>query len=252
MCAVLVGAIGYIAGSYRTARWLRPFVSPTAAELQELADQYGPNRYSRNAEEWIVRDYFQGRRGGIFVDVGANHYRDDSNTYYLEKELGWRGIAVEPQTKFADDYRLHRPMTTFVPLFVSDVSNEHALLYVPANDKIASANKEFIATQSNDPSAAVTTNTATLDDILDSNGVEHIDFLSMDIELHEPQALKGFSVGRFRPHLVAIEAHMQVRQQILEFFTRNEYVIVGKYLRADSGNLWFARMDSIQAAADGR
>ena len=44
---------------------------------------YGPNRYSQFAEEWIIRDFFKDRRGGVFVDVGANHYKNDSTTFYL-------------------------------------------------------------------------------------------------------------------------------------------------------------------------
>jgi hypothetical protein len=36
-----------------------------------------------------------------------------------------------------------------------------------------------------------------------------------------------------------VEAHPEVRQQVLDYFTRNGYVVVGKYLRADDENLWF-------------
>ena len=61
----------------------------------------------------------------------------------------------------------------------------------------------------------------------------------MDIELHEPQALAGFDLKRFRPQLVCIEAHPEVRQAILDYFTVGGYVVVGKYLRADPQNLWF-------------
>jgi len=37
-----------------------------------------------------------------------------------------------------------------------------------------------------------------------------------------------------------IEPHPEVRQQILDYFTSNGYVVLGTYLRADSDNLWFA------------
>jgi hypothetical protein len=82
--------------------------------------------------------------------------------------------------------------------------------------------------------------TITLDDLLSSQGIERVDFLSMDIELHEPQALAGFNLQKYQPALVCIEAHPQVRQQILDYFAARGYVVVGKYLRADPQNLWFA------------
>ena len=81
--------------------------------------------------------------------------------------------------------------------------------------------------------------TITLNDLLDSEEVERFDFLSIDVELHEPQVLAGFDLRRFRPTLVCIEAHPEVRQPILEYFARGGCVIVGKYLRADTHNLYF-------------
>jgi hypothetical protein len=74
---------------------------------------------------------------------------------------------------------------------------------------------------------------------LTQEGITKIDFLSMDIELAEPKALAGFEISRFRPELVCIEAHEEVRQALLDYFARNGYVAVGKYLRADTQNLYF-------------
>jgi FkbM family methyltransferase len=239
MIGVLVAILGCFAGALYVLRLPHPFLALASSEVQELADRYGPARSSENGEEWIIRDFFQDRRGGVFVDVGANHYQRFSNTYYLETQLGWSGLAIEPQTKFAADYAVHRPRTTFVPLFVSDVSNSEAVLYV-SNDLAASSNRDFTEARSAFPSQSVNAKTATLDDILNRNGIKHIDFLSIDIELHEPQALRGFSIDRFRPRLVAIEAHLPVRQQILDYFATHGYVVIGKYLRADVKNLWFA------------
>ena len=54
--------------------------------------------------------------------------------------------------------------------------------------------------------------------------------MSIDIELWEPKALAGFDIDRFKPKLVCIEAHQQVRQQILDYFAHHRYVVVGKYL----------------------
>jgi hypothetical protein len=46
-------------------------------------------------------------------------------------------------------------------------------------------------------------------------------------------------VERFRPALVCIEAHPEVRQQILDYFAAHRYVVVGKYLRIDEANIYF-------------
>jgi FkbM family methyltransferase len=213
-------------------------------ELQTLRTKYGPERHSQFAEEWVVRDFFNDERGGVFVDVGANDYKRFSNTYYLETKLGWSGLAIEPQTKFAADYVKYRPRTRFVPLLVSDVSDREAELYVPrSNDLVASGSAEF-AKAWGSPTDTLVTKSITLDELLNRTGVSNVDFLSMDIELGEPAALAGFSIEKVRPRLVCVEAHPAVRQKTLNYFARHGYVLVGKYWRADGHNFWFAPIPS--------
>jgi FkbM family methyltransferase len=222
-----------------TGSYVRYSEQTTRAEQAELQGKYGPHRFSEHDEEWIARDFFQDRRGGVFVDIGASHYRDLSNTYYLEHSLGWSGVAVDPQEGFAADYARYRPRTRFFSLFVSDASNETAMLYVNARNSLwASARRDFTA-QVGPGIKETKVRTITLDDLLDAAGLKHIDYLSIDVELSEPKVLAGFDIDRFRPALVCIEAHPQVRQQILDYFARHRYVVVARYLRVDTDNLYF-------------
>ena len=85
----------------------------------------------------------------------------------------------------------------------------------------------------------MTVPTIRLTDLLTRAGVSHIDLLSVDVELAEPKVLAGFDIDRFKPALVCIEAHPQVRQRILDYFAAHGYVAVGRYLRADLQNLYF-------------
>ena len=238
MLVVMGVVLGYVVGTYRTEYRLRPYLWRGNSELEALATRYGATRNSRYGEEWIVRDFFDDRRGGVFVDVGANHYQRDSNTYYLETALGWSGLAIEPQTQFAADYATFRPRTRFVAMFASDVTDRRVTLFVPPNaTNVASATNDFASMWGKTASYEVPT--TTLDHALEQAGITGLDFVSMDIELHEPQALAGFDIKRYRPALVCIEAHLEERQAILDYFHQRGYVIVGKYLRADRHNLYF-------------
>ena len=219
----------------------------SATELAAFRQKYGPDHYSEREEEWLIRDYFQDRRDGVFVDVGANHYKVASKTYYLESKLGWSGIAIEPQSEFAEEYTRYRPRTRFLPFFVSDASNQTARLYLRRRkDQVASSNEAFVKSMGG-ASEVRDVPTMTLDDILDSEKIQRIDFLSMDIELHEPEALRGFHIDRFKPSLVCVEGLLPVRQQILEYFASHGYVVVGKYMWADLENLYF---EPLQARTD--
>jgi FkbM family methyltransferase len=249
VCAVTAAVVGLASVSVVRARYAGlPYVAYAAAqEGAQLRDRYGPTQFSRGGEEWAIRDYFQDRRDGFFVDVGANHYKNDSNTYYLETVLGWSGVAIDPQAGFAADYRTHRPKTRFFAFFVSDTSDAHVTFYeVPQNTLVASTDRGFAERDGTDATLplrsaeAVSVPAIRLTDLLDRAGVSRIDLLSVDVELAEPKVLAGFEIQRFRPALVCIEAHPQVRQQILDYFAANRYVLVGRYLRADLVNLYFS------------
>ena len=234
--------LSLVGAAFWFSRTSAPFPGPVQSltELEKFREAYGPHHYTEREEEWLIRDYFQDRRNGVFVDVGANHYKLSNKTYYLESELGWSGIAIEPQQQFAAGYAEHRPATKFFPFFVSDVSNKTAQLYITAHSSlVASSNREFVA-QFGDLDEVREVPTITLTGLLEAEGIQQFDFLSMDIELHEPKALAGFDIQRFRPSLVCIEGLLPVRQQIIDYFTRNGYVLVGKYMWVDLENLYFA------------
>ena len=209
-----------------------------AVEIGPLAAKYGA-KHSRFGEEWIVRDFFQDRRDGTFLDVGANDYQFESNTFFLETALGWRGIAIDAQSEYEAGYLSNRPRTKFFALFVSDTSDATIDFYVPETN-LATASSTRSAVDG--PAVSRKVPTVTLNELLAREGVERIDFMSMDIELAEPKALAGFDINRFKPALVCIEAHREVRQELLDYFARNRYVVVGKYLRMDTQNLYFTPM----------
>lgn len=82
--------------------------------------------------------------------------------------------------------------------------------------------------------------TITLDKLLDDNGVTEIDFLSMDIEESEPQALTGFDIERFEPELVCIEAALSTREWILEYMASHGYERLDTYREHEIANWYFA------------
>jgi FkbM family methyltransferase len=214
---------------------------PTEARAFRAA--YGTSVSSQYDEELFIRDFFNGKRGGFFLDVGANDYKKYNNTYHLENVLGWSGIAIDALEEFARGYAEHRPRTQFFSFFVSDRSDARARFWVDDGDHLLSSAEQDVAGAG---STARDVPTITLNDLLGRAGVQTVDFVSMDIELAETRALAGFDIRRYRPALVCIEAHLPVRQAILDYFARNAYVVLGRYLRADTRNLYFAPLTAAE------
>jgi FkbM family methyltransferase len=200
----------------------------------------GENLYSQNNEELIIRHYFKDRRGGFFVDVGAYHWKRMSTTLYLEKHLGWRGIAIDALERFREGYEKNRAATDFFNYIVTDSSGGEAILYVSGGTSSTNPDwKDYFKNVKERKLKQVKVPRITLDDLLTQNGVTKVDFLSMDIEDGEPAALAGFDIERFAPDLVCVEAGRKRRALLLDYFTKHDYERIDEYLEHDRANWYF-------------
>jgi FkbM family methyltransferase len=208
----------------------------------------GTKLYSQRDEELIIRDYFQDRRGGFFLDVGAAWPIRNNTTYYLEKHLGWRGIAVDALPDYGPMWVKQRPRTPFFNFIVTDHSGGLESFYRAGWPGLSSLKKDRVMKGERVHQQEIKVPTITLNDLLARNGVERIDFLSMDIEEAEPLALAGFAIEKYRPALVCIEATTAVRERLLAYFAAHGYERLEKYLAHDLANWYFAP----KAAGDAR
>lgn len=199
--------------------------------------------YSFGNEEIITRDFFNDKREGVFLDVGASFYSMVNSTYYLEKHLDWSGIAVDALAEFALGYIENRPRTRFFNFFVTDHSGTVVSFYrVPGRHiGLSTGNLNFLQSwlkrfgkryPSTEEAVAqkqkIWIMTITLDDLLEANGVSKIDFVSMNIEGGERKALAGFDIERFSPEFVLVEC-LGNKKWLMKYFTSRGYVFAEEY-----------------------
>ena len=53
------------------------------------------NNWSQSMQDMFVLSMLDGKRNGIYVEIGADQPRVISNTYLLEKDFDWSGISFE-------------------------------------------------------------------------------------------------------------------------------------------------------------
>ena len=63
---------------------------------------------SQLGQDILVDEYFGGKRGGVFVDIGAYDGVTFSNTLMLERERGWTGVCIEPLPDVFAELRQNR------------------------------------------------------------------------------------------------------------------------------------------------
>jgi len=51
--------------------------------------------YSQSMQDMFVLSMLNGKRDGVYVEVGADLPRIVNNTYLLESEFGWKGVSFE-------------------------------------------------------------------------------------------------------------------------------------------------------------
>lgn len=205
----------------------------------------GKKLYSQFNEELIIRHFFDDRHGGTFVDIGAWEWREGSTTCYLEKHLGWHGIAVDAQDSVRPGYEQNRPNTKFFSYAVADKSGEKVKFYLagPLSSTKADHLKYFEGPQHHKPQE-IEVETITLNDLLEREHITTLDFLSMDIEEGEPAALRGFDIDKYEPELVCIEygkiASDPIKQSfIMKYFADHGYARIDEYLAYDDINWYF-------------
>ena len=198
------------------------------------------NLYSRDKEETIIRDFFQDRRGGVFLDVGAWHPIQASNTYYLEHHLAWTGIAIDALKEMAPRWKRNRPASRFLNYIVTDEAGALKPFFRVEFTDISAVTKPKRGPGGKPvASTAVMVPTITLTKALDDQGIKKIDLLSMDIEGSEMPALAGFDIDRFHPALVCVESKPKNREALRAYFKGHGYHQIEKYLKYDTANWYF-------------
>ncbi len=166
--------------------------------------------YSQFGEDQALARLFAGKATGSCVEVGANNGVDGSATLYFE-ERGWACVLVEPVAELCRAIRQRRRGKVFecaassaegvVTFQVAEGGGlAHAVSAIGGPEQA-----DYIRRTHGHATHPVEVRTRRLDDILEEAGVGEIDFLTIDVEGHELEALKGFSPDRWRPRVVIIE-----------------------------------------------
>jgi FkbM family methyltransferase len=193
--------------------------------------------------------------GGFFVEAGANDGYEQSNTYYLERFRGWRGILVEPIPELYEQARIERPAARVVNCALvapDDAGSDVRMRYGGLMSLVAGArgseqaDREWVAHVAQlgleDP-YDVDVTSRTLSSVIDEAGAPAVDLLSLDVEGYEPQVLAGLDLERHAPRYVLVEIRdMASGREPIEAALGARYELVEElspfdalYVRRDAG-----------------
>lgn len=210
--------------------------------------------HAQFGEDRILAAIFAGRAGGWCAEVGAHDGRTGSATLLFEG-MGWQCLLVEPNPASVEQIRRHR--TGVVRHCAASSAEGEATFYVAEGVEQMStveADRDHLRWIAEVGGSVRETRvrTARLDDLLDEAGFPELQFLTIDVEGHELEVLRGLTLERFRPRIVIVEENLGRRESaVARHMAAHGYVS----FKRTGVNDWYARSDDaelVQPAAVAR
>lgn len=162
--------------------------------------------FSFSGVDIILEKIFKNQDKGIYIDVGCQHPIKNNNTYLLYKK-GWEGINVDLDKDNIDLFNASRSKdNNFNKALSSDV-NDVDLYFYHKKSPINTIDKKTSEFQKAKVTSIKKIKTDTLDNIILNTKYKNssFDLLSIDVEGHELEVLKGFNLVKFSPNVIVVE-----------------------------------------------
>lgn len=180
-------------------------------------------------DKWVLEQVFPDVTEGYFIDIGSGHGTIGSNSRALEKR-GWRGACIDP-------FPIHmegRTCQMFQEVVFSKSGVVLAFHTAGGLGGVAETLGGWNHTAARAPTVNVTT--VTLIDLLArAHAPPFINFVSLDIEGAELEALRGFPFERHRVGAWTIEHNREEpkRSQIVALLAEHGYRRVHEWQQDD-------------------
>jgi len=235
---------------YDVSKMINPIVGNVKKEETKSSNQtqstsakqyYGLNKLDQKLEAYLDYD------NGYFVELGANDGINQSNTYYFEKERGWRGLLIEPILHNFLKCKKNRSHENafactacvsfeydkeYINLVYSNLMTAAVGIEGDIADPKAHALSGQVYLQNGEEPVDIVVSAKTLTSLLDeANAPKVMDLLSLDVEGAEIEVLKGVDHQKYRFKYILVESRDE--EKITEYFNNYGYKLIDKLSNHD-------------------
>ena len=213
-----------------------------------MNDNFFLSRFLRHLKYFLIKNFypytalndldkkmknFLNYENGYFLEIGANDGFRQSNTYYFEKKLNWKGILIEPNSenfieckknrsdrnKFYQVACVENNKKKTIDMFYTDLmttsfKNKRNNNYYKSNFDLSKSYKFSVKAE-------------TLKNILKrARAPKKIDFFSLDVEGLEMNVLKGIDFKKNYFNYILIETYKF--EKVKKFLNNKNYHFLKK------------------------
>lgn len=157
-------------------------------------------------EDLIILKYINNIKDGFYVDAGCYHPLHLNNTLLLYK-MGWRGINIDISKYSIDLFNYCRPEDTNINLAVSNKSGLLKYYYQKKISQLTTTKKNISLSRMQGDIKVNQINSSTLNSIIEKSKFKNrkIDFLNIDVEGADYEALLSLDFKIYNPRVICVE-----------------------------------------------
>ena len=157
-------------------------------------------------EDLIIVQHLKNINNGFYVDAGCYHPLHLSNTYLLHKR-NWTGINIDVSRFSIDLFNFLRPNDLNINSAVSNTDGDVTIYFQKKIIQLTTINKKISKERMQGKIQEKKIKSQKLNTILNNSKFKNrkIDFLNIDLEGSDFEALKSSDFNAYRPRVICVE-----------------------------------------------
>ena len=180
-------------------------------------------------EDLIIQNYLKNINNGFYVDAGCYHPLHLSNTYLLHKR-NWSGINIDISQFSIDLFNFLRPNDLNIYSAVSNTDRDVTIYFQKKISQLNTIYKEISKKRMQGKIQEKNIKSQKLNTILNKSKFinRKIDFLNIDLEGADYEALQSLDFNIYRPKVICVEINDKdiISSNIFNFLNNLKYKLV--------------------------
>lgn len=194
-------------------------------------------------DEYLHTNVFKGYKNGFFMDVGANDGVYINNTLFFQREHGWKGVNIEPLPEVYEKLKINRPNDLNINCAICQTDGTSKFLCnngwtEPISGLQHTYHQEHLKRlihenkQHNCVTKIIDVATRRIDSICDEHNINHIHYLSIDVEGAEYEVIQSIDFEKVFIDVIGFENNYNdiCTENIKSFLTKLGYVFIHEHL----------------------